>query len=108
MEIFMSRRDRRFHRQFEALSRLIPALRGPLGALRGNRRLLIRLPLAILLIIGGLFSFLPLLGVWMLPAGLLLLAVDLPFLRAPLSALLIRTRRRVKMWVIWWRRRRAG
>ncbi len=102
----MTRTDRRFHRQFEALSRLIPALRGPLGTLRGNRWLLVRLPLAILFIAGGLLSFLPFLGVWMLPLGLLLLAVDLPFLRGPISAAMIRARRRIKVWVVWWRMRR--
>jgi hypothetical protein len=104
----MSRTDRRFQRQFEVLSRLIPALRGPLRALRGNRWLLIRLPLALMLIAGGLFSFLPFLGIWMLPLGLLLLAVDLPFLRGPISNLMIRARRRIKIWTIWWRRRRRS
>jgi hypothetical protein len=104
----MSRTDRRFQRQFEVLSRLIPALRGPLTLLRGNRWLLIRLPLAILLIIGGLLSFLPFLGIWMLPLGLLLLAVDLPFLRGPISTAMIRSRRRIKLWSIRWRRRRSS
>ena len=31
--------------------------------------------------LGGIFSFLPLLGVWMLPLGLLLIAQDVPFLQ---------------------------
>ncbi|MCU0802600.1 MAG: hypothetical protein MUD11_12650 [Rhodobacteraceae bacterium] len=95
----MTREDRRFHRQFEALSRLLPALRGPLRVLRGNRWLLVRLPLALVFIAGGLLSFLPFLGVWMLPFGLLLLAVDLPFLRGPISALMVRLRRRIGRWL---------
>jgi hypothetical protein len=33
-----------------------------------------RIPLAILLIFGGIFSFLPVLGLWMLPLGLVLFA----------------------------------
>ena len=99
----MSRRERRFDRQFESLARLIPRLRAPLAALRRDSWRLVRVPLALLLIVGGVFSFLPLLGVWMLPLGLLLLAVDLPALRAPISALLIRTRRRIGVWVAWWR-----
>lgn len=37
---------------------------------------LMRLFVGALLIIGGVFSFLPLLGFWMLPLGLLYLAVD--------------------------------
>jgi hypothetical protein len=92
----MSPTERRFKRQFEALSRLVPVLRRPLVILRGQRWLVIRLPLALLLIIGGLLSFLPFLGIWMLPLGLLLLAVDLPLLRGPISVLIIRARRRIR------------
>jgi len=43
-----------------------------------------RLTAALLLILGGFFSFLPILGVWMLPLGLMLIAQDLPFLQKPL------------------------
>jgi hypothetical protein len=32
-------------------------------------------------IIGGIFSFLPVLGVWMLPLGILLIAVDVAYVR---------------------------
>jgi len=42
---------------------------------------LLRLPLAVLFIIGGIFSFLPVLGVWMLPLGILLIAVDVALVR---------------------------
>ena len=44
----------------------------------------IRLIVAGLLILGGVFSFLPLLGVWMLPLGLLLIAQDVPLIQKPL------------------------
>jgi len=44
-----------------------------------------RVPLAIGLMFGGMFGFLPVLGFWMLPLGLALLAMDLPFLRRPLA-----------------------
>lgn len=47
-----------------------------------------RIPLAILLIVGGIFSFLPVLGLWMLPLGLLLFAQDVPFLQRPLARML--------------------
>ncbi|MFN0219229.1 MAG: hypothetical protein ACKVP4_10480 [Hyphomicrobium sp.] len=43
--------------------------------------MLIRIPLGILLILGGIFSILPFLGLWMLPLGFLLIAVDVPFVR---------------------------
>ncbi|MBA3909148.1 MAG: hypothetical protein C0524_04495 [Rhodobacter sp.] len=91
----MSRRDRRFQRQFDALQRAFPALRVPLTVLRRKGWWVVRLPLALLFIVGGLFSFLPILGIWMLPIGLLFLAVDLPRLRGPISGFVIRARHRV-------------
>ena len=39
--------------------------------------------MGVLLICGGLFSFLPILGLWMLPLGLGLLADDVPRPRYP-------------------------
>jgi hypothetical protein len=38
--------------------------------------------------LGGIFSFLPVLGLWMLPLGLLLFAQDLPFLQKPMARML--------------------
>src|SRR5262245_13633006 len=49
---------------------------------------LVRIPLALLLILGGIFSSLPVLGLWMLPLGLLLFAQDVPVLQPPLIRLL--------------------
>ena len=43
----------------------------------------VRIPLALLLVVGGIFSFLPILGLWMLPLGLLLIAQDVPCLQLP-------------------------
>jgi hypothetical protein len=106
----MTRRERRFQRQFEALERLFPPLRGPMSRLRKDSWFPIRFPIALVLIVGGLFSFLPVLGLWMLPLGLLLLAVDLPVLRGPISVMIIRARRTGKRWLRrWrdWRKRRA-
>lgn len=37
--------------------------------------------LGVLLVVGGLLGFLPVLGYWMLPLGLALLAVDFPIAR---------------------------
>lgn len=45
----------------------------------------VRLPVGVLLMIGGVFAILPGLGIWMLPLGLLLLAADIPFLRRPVA-----------------------
>ena len=99
----MTRKDRRFQRQFQALERLIPPLRGPMSTLRRDSWFPIRFPVALLLSFGGLFAFLPVLGIWMLPLGLLLLAVDLPVLRGPISVMIIRGRRVTKRWLRRWR-----
>jgi hypothetical protein len=77
-----------------------------MSTLRRDSWFPIRFPIALLLIAGGLFSFLPILGIWMLPLGLLLLAVDLPILRGPISALVIRGRRKARNLTLRWRRRR--
>jgi hypothetical protein len=48
----------------------------------------VRVPAALLLIGGGIIGFLPILGFWMVPLGLLLIAQDVPFLQPPLARLL--------------------
>jgi hypothetical protein len=40
-----------------------------------------RTVLGLALVFGGLFSFLPVLGIWMLPLGLFVLSVDWAFIR---------------------------
>lgn len=45
----------------------------------------VRVPLAVLLILGGIVGFLPILGFWMIPLGLVLIAQDVPILRPPLA-----------------------
>ncbi len=58
----------------------------------------IRVGIGILLIIGGLLGFLPILGFWMIPLGLLVLSVDIPIVR--------RWRRQLAVW--WHRDRKNG
>jgi hypothetical protein len=58
------------------------------GWLRKPSSRWVRIPIAILLIAGGIFSFLPVLGLWMLPLGLLLFAQDVPMLQKPMSRML--------------------
>lgn len=45
------------------------------------RSRLLRIALGVLLIIGGVLGFLPILGFWMIPLGLLVLSHDLPGVR---------------------------
>ena len=76
-------------RHFTWFEEKLPA--GParfVGWLRQPSSWLARIPLAILLMIGGICSFLPVLGLWMLPLGLLLFAQDVPMLQPPLIRLL--------------------
>ena len=67
----------------------------------GDRKLhvpgppLVRVLAGIALILGGVLGFLPILGFWMLPLGVLVLSVDLHPVR--------RVRRRIE---VWWGRRR--
>jgi hypothetical protein len=53
----------------------------------------IRIVLGILLVACGLLGFLPVLGFWMIPLGLLVLSVDIPIVR--------RWRRQL---AVWWHR----
>ena len=48
----------------------------------------VRIPLALVLMLGGLLSFLPVFGLWMIPLGLLLFAQDVPVLQPPLIRVL--------------------
>ena len=54
------------------------------------RSRLLRIVLGVLFIIGGLFSILPIFGLWMIPLGLLILSIDVPRVR--------RWRRRFAVW----------
>ena len=94
--------DARLDRQFDRLGRQVPQAAGFLRWIRRPHMHLVRIPLAVLLILGGIFSFLPILGLWMLPLGLLVLAVDLPPLRKPVGNGLVRLQR----WLSNLRRRR--
>ena len=66
--------------------------------LRRPSSLLVRLPISFLLIAGGFLGMLPLLGVWMLPLGLALLAEDLPPLRRARDRILDWIERRRPHW----------
>lgn len=48
----------------------------------------LRIPMGLLLILGGVLWFLPIVGLWMLPIGLALLADDVPLLRSLRSRIL--------------------
>lgn len=49
----------------------------------------LRVPLGFLLVAGGLLGFLPVLGFWMLPMGVVLLSLDFALLRRPTARTLV-------------------
>lgn len=73
------------NKYFDMINRRLPTrMSASIEWLRKPSSFTARLIAAVLLILGGFFSFLPILGVWMLPLGLMLIAQDLPFLQKPL------------------------
>jgi hypothetical protein len=75
----MSADDWRLERLINCLpKRVRPTVR----FLRQPSRRWLRIPMGVLLILGGLLWFLPVAGLWMLPIGLALLADDVHFLRS--------------------------
>lgn len=101
----MSTAQARLDRQFDRIGRQVPASAGFLRWVRQPHLHVVRIPLAILLILGGVFSFLPVLGLWMLPLGLAVLAVDVPPLKRPVGDLLVRLQRWIAKLRRSWRRR---
>lgn len=97
----MSSPDARLDRQFERIGRQVPATAGFLRWVRRPHMHLIRIPLSLILVLGGVFSFLPVLGLWMLPLGLAVLAIDIPPLRGPVGNAIVRLQR----WIALTRRR---
>lgn len=66
-----------------------------LAALRRPKARMARIPLGVLLMVGGVLGFLPILGFWMLPVGAAILAIDVPFLRKPMADTLAWIERRL-------------
>ena len=61
------------------------------------RSRLLRIVIGVLLVFFGIFGFLPVLGFWMIPFGMLVLSYEFASVR--------RLRRRIEVW--WGKRRRA-
>jgi len=73
-------------RAFKHLERELPERAAwAIRNLRHPKAHWMRIPAGVLLVLGGVFSILPFLGLWMLPLGLLLIAYDVPFLRRPIG-----------------------
>jgi hypothetical protein len=71
--------------RIERLERRLPSgLAKAVSWMRRPAPKAVRLPLGAALVAGGTVGFLPLVGYWMLPVGLVILAQDVPSLRPPL------------------------
>jgi uncharacterized protein (DUF2062 family) len=90
--------EHRLRRQVSALTRKAPGSERYVEPMLQGKLWMLRLPVALFLIAGSFLAILPFFGLWMLPLGLLLLAVDLPVLRPTVSAAIIRVRRRLGRW----------
>jgi hypothetical protein len=101
VDLLVSSADARLDRQFERIGRQFPAGAPFINWVRKPGLHWLRIPLGILMILGGLFSFLPVLGLWMFPLGLALLAIDVPILKRPVGNALVRLQR----WIAKTRRR---
>ena len=98
----------RLDRKLNRLERKLPGwLARTLRWLRTPSGRWVRIPVALLLVAGGLIGFLPVLGFWMVPLGLLLLALDVAVLRRPMLKLITWLERRWNRLQRWWQSRRG-
>src|SRR4029453_512004 len=94
------------NRYFQMIDQRVPiSISQFIRWLRMPSSFVVRLVIAILLILGGIFSFLPVLGIWMLPLGLLLIAQDVPLLQKPLVAAFAWVERKCEWLRVKWRDR---
>lgn len=94
LERTIDRHKQRLDRHLDDWQRRMPGRVGrAFGWLRRPAVRWLRIPLALLLIAGGLVGFLPVVGFWMIPLGLLLLALDVPGLRRPMHGVVVRIKR---------------
>jgi hypothetical protein len=73
-----SERERRLQR---LITRLPDRMQRMVTWLRRPQARWVRIPVGLLLIVGGCLAILPIFGLWMLPLGVVLLAEDVPSLR---------------------------
>ncbi len=72
-------------------TKLLRRLLNAIDALKRHPNRWVRRGLGVLLILGGVLGFLPILGVWMIPLGLAILSDEHHWLRRP--------RRRLQVWL---------
>ena len=94
----------RLDREFDRIADALPERAGRFVRwLKEPSSRWLRIPAGVLLVAFGFVGFLPVLGFWMVPLGLLLLAQDIPPLRGPMARALGWADRK---WTHWKERRR--
>jgi hypothetical protein len=93
---------------FDRLHGEVPdSLKRAIAWMRTPHARIVRWPLGILCILGSFLWFLPVLGLWFFPLGLLLIAQDVPLLRRPVGRMTLYLLDRWVQLRNWWARRRA-
>jgi len=83
----------------QLIDRLPSGFRSAVRSLRRPSGRWLRIPAGVLLTFGGALGFLPIVGFWMLPIGLALIADDVQLLRSLRSRILDWTERRHPNWL---------
>lgn len=97
--------QRELDRAFDGLEQEVPdRVARVIRWLRSPASRKVRIPLGVLFIIAGFLWFLPVVGIEMLPIGLMLIAQDVPFLKKPVGRAMLWLERR---WMRWKQRRKA-
>jgi hypothetical protein len=93
---------------FDRLEQEVPdGLTRTIKWMRTPKARAVRLPLGVLCILGSFLWFLPVLGLWFLPLGLLLIAQDVRFLRRPVGRMTLYLLDRWARLRHWWQQRRS-
>jgi hypothetical protein len=101
--------NRDLDRAFDELEREVPnGIARTIRWLRNPKAHLVRIPLGIVLVVLSFFSFLPVIGIEFLPIGLAVIAIDVPFLRKPISAFMLWVMRKWRGIRQWWQVRRSS
>jgi hypothetical protein len=86
-----------FHEEMDRFQNHIPTwVAQNLNRLLGKRAIWVRVLTGVALIVAWGFFPLPVVGIWMLPVGLALLAYDIPMMRRPMARLLHFTNRKIE------------
>jgi hypothetical protein len=86
-----------FHEEIDRFQNHIPrSIGNNLNRLRGKRAMWVRVLAGVAFIGAWCFLPLPIVGIWMLPVGLALLAHDIPMMRRPIARLLHFTNRKIE------------